>query len=355
MKKLLIAFGVLVTVAALAGAVAYVLRDRRISSFAETPFGSADIKEVTIPSGSSPKTVAALLVKAHIVSDEGLCYAYLRREKLGPRLKAGEYEFTGPVRPADAIAKLIRGEVKLYRFTIPEGLRVEEILSLLSASELALSKEKLDTLVRDAAFARKLGIPADSFEGFLAPDTYAFTRAATEEAVLRKMVERTFEVLRAAPRKAGLTLNELEAITLASIVEKETGAAEERPRIACVFHNRLRLGMKLQTDPTVLYAKLLRTGSFTKNITKADLLEPHPYNTYTVKGLPPGPIASPGAAAIAATLDPPSCDDLFFVSRNDGTSVFCPDLECHNAAVKTWQVDYFKTKRPGTKAPRSRR
>ena len=142
-----------------------------------------------------------------------------------------------------------------------------------------------------------------------------------------------------------MTLDTLAAVTLASIVEKETGAAGERPRIACVFHNRLRRGMKLQTDPTVLYAKLLRTGAFSKNITRADLVAPHPYNTYTSFGLPPGPIASPGAAALKATLDPPDCDDLYFVSRNDGTSVFCPDLTCHNAAVLKWQVEYHQKRK----------
>jgi UPF0755 protein len=108
-----------------------------------------------------------------------------------------------------------------------------------------------------------------------------------------------------------------------------------------VFHNRLRQGMRLQTDPTVMYATMLRTGRWSKNITRADLLAVHPYNTYTTAGLPPGPIASPGAAALRAALAPDDCHDLFFVSRNDGSHVFCPDLTCHNAAVKTWQVDFF--------------
>jgi UPF0755 protein len=131
-------------------------------------------------------------------------------------------------------------------------------------------------------------------------------------------------------------------VTLASIVEKETGQPDERPRISCVFHNRLRIHMPLQTDPTVMYAAMLRTGHWSRNITKADLLAPHPYNTYTTAGLPPGPIANPGAAALEAALRPSVCHDLYFVSRNDGTHVFCPDLACHAAAVRTWQVEYFK-------------
>ena len=145
-------------------------------------------------------------------------------------------------------------------------------------------------------------------------------------------------------RAQGVVLTMGEAATLASIVEKETGRPEERPRIACVFHNRLRSGMRLQTDPTVMYATMLRTGRWSKNISKADLLSPHPYNTYSVGGLPPGPIANAGAAALRATLAPATCKDLYFVSRNDGTHVFCPDLRCHNAAVQHWQVEFFKKK-----------
>ena len=345
MKKRLIVLGVVLVIAGVAGAGAWYVYQRRLSTFAAQAFGSAETKLVEIPAGSNPKVVSSLLAKAQVVSDENLLYSYLRREKLGPKLKAGEYEFSGPIAPSQIIEKLIRGEVKQYHFTIAEGLRVDEIIPIVAASELELSRQKLEALLGTPAFAKQLGIPADSFEGFLAPDTYSFTRGASEESVLKKMVDRTFEELKRAARKPGLELDTLAAITLASIVEKETGAAEERAHIACVFHNRLKRGMKLQTDPTVLYAKMLRTGTFSKNITKADLLAQHPYNTYTVKGLPPGPIASPGAAAIKAALSPPSCDDLYFVSRNDGTSVFCPDLKCHNAAVKKWQIEYHRPKK----------
>jgi UPF0755 protein len=141
-------------------------------------------------------------------------------------------------------------------------------------------------------------------------------------------------------------LSQAEAVTLASIIEKETGQPGERPHISCVFHNRLQRHMKLQTDPTVMYATYLRTGRWSKNISRADLQAPHPYNTYTTPGLPPGPIASPGAASLQAALAPSDCKDLFFVSRNDGTHVFCPDLACHERAVKQWQVEYFRRKRP---------
>ncbi|HSI98422.1 MAG TPA: endolytic transglycosylase MltG, partial [Gaiellaceae bacterium] len=179
------------------------------------------------------------------------------------------------------------------------------------------------------------------------PDTYAFPRSVTARSIAGEMVARfKQEYARAdALRKEGIGLSMGEAATLASIVEKETGKPEERARISCVFHNRLRLGMRLQTDPTVMYATLLRTGRWSRNISRADLLAPHPYNTYTTAGLPPGPIANAGGAALQATLAPAECKDLYFVSRNDGSHVFCPDLVCHNAAVREWQVEFFRRRR----------
>lgn len=329
-----------------AGAVGGYLwqRDRRITAFAHTPHGTPEAKLVEIPPGTGPRGIAGLLFQRGAVSSAEDLYAYLRRERLGPKLKAGEYEFQGALTPIEVIEKIISGQVKVYRFTVPEGLRVDEVLPILAASELKLDLATLSGLARSHDFARRLGVPAGGLEGFLFPDTYSFHRGATEEAVLAKMVSRALEEHQKAEatRKPGVALGLLEAITLASIIEKETGAPEERPRIGCVFHNRLRRGMKLQTDPTVIYAMMLLRGRYSKNITRRDLETPHPYNTYTERGLPPGPIANPGAAAIRAALSPLDCNELFFVSRNDGTHVFCPDYGCHQAAVQKWQRDYFR-------------
>lgn len=349
MKRALVALLVLVLLGAAAAGGWYYLREQRVSAFASA---SLSLPErgvtVEIPPGTGPRALGRLLAEAGVVSDAELFYLYIRREQAGPRLKAGEYLFEGSLSPAQVLEKLLSGQVKMYRFTVPEGLRVDEILTLVAGSGLRVALEDLRRLATDAAFLRKVGVPARSLEGFLYPDTYTFPRTATAESVLARMVGRALEEYRQADaaRKPGVRLGLLEAFTLASIVEKETGQPQERPRISCVFHNRLLKGMRLQTDPTVLYAKMLRQGGvFTKNITREDLRAEHPYNTYTTAGLPPGPIASPGAAALRAALDPMECTDLFFVSRNDGTHIFCPTLECHEAAVRQWQVEYFRRKR----------
>jgi len=318
-----------------------------LSSFRDTAYGTPVEKVVEIPSGASPRAVVRLLVRGGVLSDDRTAWLYVRWIRRDRRpFKAGQYAFAGGMRPDEVLERIHKGEVKLYRFTIPEGLRIEEIAEIVERSGLARA-DAFAKLARDPAFAASLDVPSSSLEGYLFPDTYAFAWGVAPQRILEAMVRRFREVLTAAEakRRPTILLSEREVVTLASIVEKETGQPEERPRIACVFQNRLRKGMRLQTDPTVMYATFLRTGRWSKNITRADLLTQHPYNTYAVAGLPPGPIASPGAAAVEAVLAPGECSDLFFVSRNDGTHVFCPDLKCHNAAVAHWQVEYHRKKR----------
>jgi len=347
MKRLLTLGLVLVALAALVAGGAWWWREHELDAFAAQTFGSPEPREVTIPPGTGPHAVAGLLARAGVVSDAGLFYRFLRRGELAPKLRAGEYEFQGALTPAQVAEKLASGQQKTYRVTIPEGLRVDEVLPLLARSELRLDEGKLLALAGDPAWVRRQGVPADRLEGFLFPDTYVFTRPYTAETVLARLTARGLEEARRAKEQAAPDnpLDLLQLVTLASIVEKETGAPDERPRIACLFYNRLRRGMRLQTDPTVLYAMMLIRGRFVKNITAQDLVTPHPYNTYTRDGLPPGPIASPGAAALHAAAVPITCTDLYFVSRNDGTHVFCPTLVCHNAAVKIWQQDYWAARR----------
>jgi UPF0755 protein len=338
---------VLVLVALGAGATWAGLAWRAVTVFRDTPYGGPEEKVVVVPPGSSGHAVVRLLARSGVLSDEEVAWRYLRFLRRDPRpFKAGEYAFAGPLRPDEVFERIHRGELKLHRFTVPEGLRAEEIAAIVERSGLATADAFLQA-ARDPAVAREHALPFPGLEGFLFPDTYAFARGVSARAIASAMVDRfrTEYAAADAARSPSVTLGLGEAVTLASIVEKETGRPDERPRIACVFHNRLRRGMRLQTDPTVMYATMLRTGRWSRNITRADLLTPHPYNTYTTAGLPPGPIASPGAAALEATLSPAACRDLFFVSRNDGTHVFCPDLACHAAAVRTWQVQYFKRPR----------
>ena len=320
---------------------------RPLLAFRDTPHGSADEKVVEIPAGASAHAAVRLLARAGVLSDERVAWWYVRWVKRDHRpMRAGEYAFSGALLPDGVLERLYRGEVRLHRFTVPEGLRADEIAEIVGRSGLARAEDFL-AVARDPAVASAAGVPFPSLEGFLFPDTYAFAKGVTARAIADAMVDRfKQEWLRADARRGpGVDLDLARATILASIIEKETGQPDERPRISCVFHNRLRLGMKLQTDPTVMYATRLRTGRWSKNISKADLLAPHPYNTYTTAGLPPGPIANAGAAAIEAALAPAACNDLYFVSRNDGTHVFCPDLRCHSAAVREWQVEYFRKAR----------
>jgi peptidoglycan lytic transglycosylase G len=343
-KRLLKVLALLVLAGlAAAGAFAFVAW-RQLDAFRTTPHGSAEEKVVEIPPGASPRAVVRALARAGVLADDETAWRYVRWVKREPRpFKAGEYAFAGPLTPDEALERVYKGEIKLYRFTVPEGLRVEETAEIVERSGLA-SAEAFMLLARDPAVARGLGVPFDSLEGYLFPDTYAFAKGVTARQIAEAMVHRFHAAWTeaASTRAPAVTLGEAEAVVLASIVEKETGQVAERPRIACVFHNRLQRKMKLQTDPTVMYATFLRTGRWSKNISRADLLADHPYNTYTTPGLPPGPIASPGEAALKAALAPAECQDLFFVSRNDGTHVFCPDLACHEAAVRQWQVEFFR-------------
>jgi UPF0755 protein len=341
MRRALIPF---LTLLVLAGAIALAITWREVARFRDSPYGGPEEKVVMVPAGASARSVIRILAQAGVLSHERSAWLYVRYVRRDARaFRAGEYSFAGPLLPDQVLERVHHGEVKLYRFTVPEGLRADEIAEIVGKTGLMRTEDFL-AVTRDPAVASAFGLPYPSLEGFLFPDTYAVARGTSARAVAEMMVSHfKEEYARAdAARSPQVTLDMGKVATLASIVEKETGQPTERPRIACVFYNRLRTGMRLQTDPTVMYATMLRTGRWSKNISRADLETSHPYNTYTTAGLPPGPIANAGAAALQATLSPESCADLYFVSRNDGSHQFCPDLKCHNAAVKAWQVDYFR-------------
>jgi UPF0755 protein len=344
MKRAVLWFFALAVFAAV-GLFAWRFADER--KFASTAYGEGS-RSVTIPAGAGPRAVAKLLADARVVSDANRFFTHLHWFRRDARAKAGEYQFDGMLLPDDVLGKLVRGEIKLYRFTIAEGLRADEMAPIVSAAGFCSGAEFLK-IVRDPASPKKYAVPGPSLEGYLFPDTYTLPRSAGCGGIVQAMVTQFRKAWQRADaqRLDTVELGERQAVTLASIVEKETGRPEERPRISCVFHNRMKKGMKLQTDPTVVYALLLSHDfRWDHNIHKDDLSLAHPYNTYFIKGLPPGPIANPGLAALEAALHPMSCVDLFFVSRNDHTHVFCPDFKCHEANVRKFQVEYFRKRSP---------
>lgn len=340
MKRALVWLFALVVLAGL-GFVAWRLGDER--KFASTAFG-VGARTVVVPPGTGPHALAKLLADARVIEGEQRFYTHLHFFRRGKLAKAGEYQFDGALLPDDVLGKLFRGEVKLYRFTAPEGLRVDEVAPIVSATGLCAADEFL-RIARDPASPEKYGVPGPSLEGYLFPDTYSVPRSLGCAGIIAAMVARFQHAWQQAQaqRLPSVKLGELQAITLASIVEKETGQSQERAHVSCVFHNRMRKGMPLQTDPTVIYAILVSHDfKWDGKIHKRDLSLQNPYNTYLVKGLPPGPISNPGEKALEAALHPLPCKDLYFVSRNDGTTVFCPDLQCHNKNVQKFQVEFFR-------------
>ena len=296
--------------------------------------------DVTIPKGANVTKIAALLEAAGVIRSADAFKYYVRYKKAGSKLKAGEQVLDAGRSTPEVVADLIRGSFKLYPVTVPEGLTIVQIADVVAKAGLA-DRDEFIRLSRDKEFIKTLGFQQATLEGYLFPETYNFSKGDTTRDVLKAMVDRFWTVWeRYRIRAGGSPLNRHEIITLASIVEKETGAAMERPIIAAVFLNRLRKGMRLETDPTVIYG----IKDFDGNLTKKHLQTPTPYNTYLIEGLPPGPIASPGEASIKAVLNPENVEYLYFVSKNDGTHFFSKTLTEHNQAVRKYQKSLKNSK-----------
>ena len=246
------------------------------------------------------------------------------------RIKSGVYELSPAQSPRELLAALVDGHPLTRPVTLPEGMILARILPRL-AEVVRVPEDRFWRAARDTLWLKRLGLPIANLEGYLFPETYRFERGTAPTVVLETMVSACQEQLRGRREARARTLNLTphEVLTLASIVEAETALEEERRRIAAVYHNRLRRGMALQADPTVAYA----TGRVGQRLWEKHLAVDSPYNTYLHKGLPPGPICSPGAAAIDAVLWPlEGCRDLYFVARGDGGHVFSRTLEEHNRA-----------------------
>ncbi|MEE9121783.1 MAG: endolytic transglycosylase MltG, partial [Syntrophobacteria bacterium] len=285
---------------------------------------------VEVPVGMSVPALSELLHGQGLVRSAGKFRWLVRFKGAARQIKAGEYQLSTGLRPGELLNKIIRGEVRLHQITFPEGYTLKQMAELLEASKL-VNAERFIAAATDPPFVRSLDIPATSLEGYLFPDTYRFARGLPVKTVLRSfltMFNQHFgPVQEEQARKLGFTRHQV--VILASVVEKETAAAEERPLIAGVFLNRLRRRVRLQSDPTVIYG--LR--NFDGNLTRAHLQKDTPYNTYTRRGLPIGPICNPGAASIQAVLNPTSTPYLYFVAKKDGTHHFSTNLVEHNAAV----------------------
>ena len=254
----------------------------------------------------------------------------------GGRLRTGEYALEGEMSLDQIVDKLVRGDVVRRPITFPEGRDIGEMAQI--AAGQGIDAAAFREAAKDVSLIRDLDPEAKDLEGYLFPDTYDLTRRPDAASVLvKRMVQRFRDALRpemGALSASGLDLREV--VTLASVVEEETARPDERPRIAAVFRNRLKRGMPLQTDPTVIYA-MKRAGRYNGNIRRTDLEIDSPYNTYRYPGLPPGPIASPGLASLQAALRPADTQDLYFVSRNDGSHYFSRTLAEHARAVDHYQ------------------
>lgn len=289
---------------------------------------------VYIRPGSGLRAIASQLEAAGVVRHRWLFLSAALLARKHRALRPGEYELRPDQGVGEVVRLLAEGRVVLHRITIPEGFTGREIAATLAREGLA-DEARCLALMTDSAFARSLGVDGNGLEGFLFPDTYLLTRGLREEEILRQMVGRFQQVFTGAEaaRARALGLSVGAVVTLASIVEREAKRAEERGLIASVFHNRLRLAMPLQADPTILYPHPGR-----RRITRLDLRTATPYNTYIIAGLPPGPIANPGRAALQAALYPATTEFLYFVARSDGSHAFSRRLRDHERAVRRYQL-----------------
>ncbi|NNK56770.1 MAG: endolytic transglycosylase MltG [Desulfofustis sp.] len=288
---------------------------------------------VFISKGASVEEIGDLLESAGLLDSDPRFLLLTRILGVASRLPAGEFILDTNQNPVDLLNQLVDAKPVQHQLTVVEGLTMEEIAELFAAAGW-IDKDRFLALAGDPATITAFGLDGiASLEGYLFPDTYQLIKPSPGEGkILARLVNRALEVYGSLDF-GNADLSRHQVFTLASIVEKETGMADERPVIASVFHNRLRKRMKLQSDPTVIYG----IDGFNGPLTKKDLKTPTPYNTYSINGLPPGPICSPGRDSLQAVLTPADTNYLYFVSKNDGSHYFSASLGEHNRAVRKYQ------------------
>jgi UPF0755 protein len=332
MKKILIISAVFILIG-LCSLTVFILNLR---FYAQQPAGQTPEKIlIVIPAGQSLKTTTEVLFKNGIITSPFKFNLVARLKGYDKHLKAGEYALSASMAPIQIMEKLVKGEVELYKITIPEGFNIYQIADLLAEAGFAQNSNFIEAAT-NAELADRIGINAKTFEGYLFPETYYFPKKVKVETIISTMVDRFWKVFNPAWQERadqlGFSIHQI--VTLASIIEKETGAPFERPVISSVFHNRLKKKMRLESDPTVIYG----LEDFDGNLKRAHLETPTPYNTYKIKGLPVGPIANPGAKSLEAALYPADTKFIYFVSKKNKTHQFSTNLKDHNKAVRKYQL-----------------
>jgi UPF0755 protein len=344
MRLLTALLALVIVVSGLAAAGAWVAYSR-----IHEPFRGSDAAEqfVDIAPGAGAGAIGRQLADAGIVRDPLTFRLALQWTGRARELKAGEYRFDRAMTAIEVIDTIARGDVYHRLLTFPEGLTIAEMGQVFEERGFGTAAA-FERAALNPALIADLDPEARSLEGYLFPETYALPRGASAGELVAQMVglfRRLYTgTLQADASASGLSTRQV--VTLASLVEKETARDDERRLVAAVYRNRLRLGMGMQADPTVIYA-LQQAGRYDGNLSRADLEFDSPYNTYRYPGLPPGPIASPGLSALEAAVRPADVKHLYFVSRNDGSHVFAESLAEHNRNVREWQVEYFRRQRLG--------
>jgi len=299
-----------------------------------TPADGSYPVEVRVEQGDSLATVVRKLRDQRLIANGFLFSLWARLNGLEKKIHQGLYRFETRVPPREILDRLVTGRGIFQTVTIPEGLTIKEIAELLDKMQIA-NKYKFIEEAANPTLLATLGLSEKGLEGYLFPSTYHFTPATSEKDIISAMVEqfRKISMPLLNQRDDTSSLSSHEILTLASIIEKETGVDSERPLVSAVFHNRLKRLMPLQSDPTVIYG----IKEFNGNLTRKNLQDSSPYNTYRITALPPGPICNPGLSSIRAALQPAQVPYLYFVSKNDGTHLFSATIEAHNQAVKLYQ------------------
>jgi UPF0755 protein len=319
---------------ALACALLVVLLLAGFGRFLTRPAGDGkNIRVFDFTEGSSFRKFAGDLESSGVISSARLFVVYARFRGADARAKAGSYQFSDGLPPMEILRRMVAGEVFVYRFAVPEGYSIFQVAELLDSRGI-FKKDAFLKQCFNRPLLNELGIDGKSVEGYLFPSTYSIPPRIDEGALIRMMVGQFDKVYveKFADRVKALGTSRSAVVTLASIIEKEAAIPAERPLVASVFRNRLNRGMPLQSDPTAVYG----VRAFTGKVSKQDIMRRSPYNTYLIRGLPPGPIGNPGSEAIEAVLAPASTAYLYFVAKKDGSHFFSGSLEEHNRAVRKY-------------------